>query len=79
MSDTPGYKTGDLVSIKYPGAMFPLDGTVLFASSNGKSLYLTFEGILEGHLGSMPVLQGDDDIYRSVVTDTPVELSPRSA
>jgi hypothetical protein len=33
-------KTGDLISIRYPGAMFPLDGVVMFASSNGKSLLI---------------------------------------
>lgn len=68
-------KTGDKVTIVCRGAMHPVPGTVLLASENGKSLALSFDAILDGHLGMMPVLLGDDGLYRSVVTGTEVVIT----
>lgn len=70
-------KTGDAVQIKCAGAMFPVDGTVILASENGASLMLGFEAILDGHVGMMPVLRGDDGVYRSIVTGVEVVITPR--
>lgn len=71
-------KTGDRVTIRYPGAMFPIVGVVQLASPNGRSLMLAFEGILDGHVGQLPLLAGEDGVYRSIITNTPVDISPRS-
>lgn len=71
----PGpFKTGDAIDIFVPGALASLRGYVKLASANGKSLVLVFEGILDGHLGMMPVLLGDDGVYRSIVTGCKARL-----
>jgi hypothetical protein len=49
-------------------------GLIELASPNGKSLFLSYVGFLGGYLGGMPVLQGDDGIYRSVGEDCPVMI-----
>ena len=69
-------KTGDAVSITCNGRAVP--GSILFASSNGKSLMLEFEAIIEGHVGMMPVLLGDDGRYASIVTGIAVDLKRES-
>jgi hypothetical protein len=65
-------KTGDKVEIKHGDTT--VDGLVVLASSNGKSLMLSFEAILSGHVGMMPVLQADDGVYRSIITGEEVSL-----
>lgn len=40
----------------------------MLASSNGKSLMLEFMTVLDGHVGMMPVLMGNDGRYYSIVT-----------
>lgn len=65
-------KTGDKVQIECQGVS--IIGTVVLASSNGKSLMLGFDGILDGHFGGMPVLRDDDGTYRSIMSGTPVKL-----
>jgi hypothetical protein len=59
-------RTGDKVEIKHGDTT--VDGLVVLASSNGKSLMLSFAAILNGHVGTMPVLQDDAGVYRSIVT-----------
>lgn len=66
-------RTGDAVQIACDGRRLP--GTVILASPNGVSLMLGFEAILDGHLGMMPVLRGDDGTYRSIMTGIPVKLT----
>lgn len=66
------FKTGDAVSITCKGRAVP--GSILFASSNGKSLMLEFEAIIEGHVGMMPVLRNDGGVYESIMTGVTVEL-----
>lgn len=68
-------KTGDKVQIKCTGALFPVDGWVIFASPNGRSLMLGFEAILHGHVGMMPVLQGEDGVYRSLIGNLEVIIT----
>jgi hypothetical protein len=48
------WKTGDAVLVTYGDRT--LSGTVRFASENGMSLFLVFDGMLDGYVGSMPVL-----------------------
>lgn len=65
-------KTGDDVVIECQGWTIP--GTVTLASPNGVSLILSFEAILDGHVGMMPVLLNDDGEYRSIMTGVLVKL-----
>ncbi len=51
-------------------------GRVVLASPNGKSLMLGFDTVLGRYGGMMPVLQGDDDIYRALLDDIEIGLSP---
>jgi hypothetical protein len=48
------FRTGDLVTITFEDRTVP--GEVKFASKNGVSLMLSFEAILGGYVGMMPVL-----------------------
>jgi hypothetical protein len=67
------FKTGDRLTIKY--ADDAVSGVVDLASTNGRSLFLTFEGFVAGHHGAMPVMWvEEDDAFKSIVTDTVVEL-----
>jgi hypothetical protein len=75
MSDAKNLRKGDEVQIRCTGKS--ITGTVLMASSNGKSLMLGFEAIIDGHVGMMPVLQDDDGTYHSIVTGIQVELRAR--
>jgi hypothetical protein len=85
-----GFRQGDQVSIGIRGRVIdpgPNDGslpplrevtcagTVLLASANGRSLMLGFDAILLGHVGMMPVLLGDDGVFRSVATGDEVRLA----
>ena len=69
------YRTGEAVMIECDGRR--VAGTVALASGNGRSLMLQFEALIDGHAGLMPVLMDDDGIYRSIVTDIEVRLTPR--
>lgn len=67
-------KTGDHVTIVYKGRRYAAD--VQLASTNEASLFLTFEAIIDGHVGMMPVLKGNDGVYRSIVTNCEIEILP---
>ncbi len=69
MSDI--FKTGDAVSITHEGRT--VKGSVLFASGNGVSLALSFEAILGGYVGMMPILM-EDGVFRDLVKGQPVHL-----
>jgi hypothetical protein len=68
-------KTGDPVSIRFGDRT--VEGTILLASDNGKSLMLGFEAMLGGHLGMMPVLRDEAGVYRSIITGEPVAVALR--
>lgn len=70
---TPEFKDGDRVLIECDGRRVP--GTVMLASPNGVSLFLTFEAILAGYVRGMPVLRDDDGSYRTL-DGTPLTLRP---
>lgn len=55
-----------------------VDGVVLIGSANGRSLLLEFEAILYGYVGRMPVLRGDDGVYRELATKQEVVVTERS-
>jgi hypothetical protein len=64
------FKTGDRVMIGYAGSQ--VEGVVKLASENGKSLALVFDAMLGGYVGMMPVLQGDDGVFRDLIQQEPV-------
>lgn len=66
-------KTGDSVLIECDGRK--VKGDVLLASGNGKSLMLSFEAILDGCVGMMPVSRDDDGKYSALMTGSPVVLT----
>jgi hypothetical protein len=68
-------KTGDPVWIEHDGRT--VEGTILMASENERSLVVGFEAILGGHLGMMPVLL-DEDGYRSIITGEAVTITVRA-
>jgi len=68
-------KTGDQVTLTVGG--HTVTATVMLASQNGRSLFLSFEAVVAGHVGGMPVLQDDSGVYRAVVTGDEVRLEPR--
>ena len=67
------WRTGDQVHIVLDGVL--VDGVVTLASPNGRSLMLAFNAVLGGHVGMMPVLQHDDGVFRSLVSEAVVELT----
>lgn len=69
------YKAGDAITVECNGRI--VEGEVILASSNSVSLMIGFEAILADHAGMMPVLRGDDGIYRSIVNEAVVRITPR--
>lgn len=83
MNDTPRYdgaipvaghrfKTGERLRLTYDGRT--VDASVLLASGNGYSLMLSFEALLGGYVGQMPVLLEDDGAYRDLLKGQLVQL-----
>jgi hypothetical protein len=70
-------KTGDHVWIDFDGRK--VEGKIVMASENERSLMLAFDAMLGGHVGMMPVLLEDDGVYRSIVTGKAVAVVPREA
>jgi hypothetical protein len=66
-------KLGDQVLISVDGRV--LDGEVLLASANGKSLLIGFDAMIGGHLMQMPLLLEHDGVYRSIIDGTEVALT----
>jgi hypothetical protein len=69
------YQRGDILQVTCKGRT--VEATVLLASPNDVSLMLGFEAILEGHVGMMPVLLGEDGTYRSIANNVEVEIGPK--
>lgn len=65
-------RTGDPVTIVCNGTRTA--GFVLMASSNGVSVMLGFEGMIDGHVCRMPVLMDEDGSYHAIVTGTKVVI-----
>jgi hypothetical protein len=68
-------KTGDQIAITFEGRT--VGGRVEFASSNGKSVMISFEAILGGFVGMMPVSREDDGTYTLVFGGAPIVIKPR--
>lgn len=70
------FQAGDRVRITCAGQT--IEGDVALASNNGRSLMLTFNGVLgKKHAYAMPVLDLDDAGFRSILTDEPVTITKR--
>ena len=69
------FKTGSQVMITCEGRTVP--GEVTLASANGKSLILSFEAILDGFVGCMPVMVRDDGSMCSLASRTAIVLRER--
>lgn len=57
-----------------------IDATVALASTNGRSLLLTYDGILNTpsggiHFIRIPLLQDDDGVYRDLRENAPATLT----
>jgi hypothetical protein len=66
------YKRGDFVQLECKGQT--VKAMVYLASSNGKSLMLGFDAMVDGHVGMMPIFLDDGGVYRSIVNDVEVKL-----
>ena len=52
-----------------------VEGHVIYGSDNRASLMLGFEAILDGgFVGMMPVLLGEDGVYRNIFTNHEVKI-----
>lgn len=73
MTEQRHFHTGDKLQIEHDGRW--INGNVVLASENGRSLMLSFNAIIEGHVAMMPVLQDDDGVYRPIYGEgNPVKL-----
>jgi hypothetical protein len=59
------YAAGDRVRITIAGQT--VTGSVVLASQNGRSLAVTFEAVLAGAVGMLPILQNDDGSWRDIM------------
>lgn len=71
------FYTGEPVRIECQGVR--TTGVILMASSNGKSLMLSFDAMLDGHAGMMPVSLDDDGNFYSIFTGTKIKVEKRNA
>ncbi len=75
---THSFKQGDRVRITYKGRMVP--GVVFLASDNGFSLMLSFQAMLGGYVGTMPVLWDEIEPggYKDLIEWQPVLIEPET-
>ncbi len=68
------WKTGERCTITCAGRT--VEGTIVLASGNGLSIMLSFDAILSGHVGAMPLMWDQDAReFRSIVNGESVQLS----
>lgn len=66
------FKTGDEVEITCEGRT--IDGIIEIISDNQYAACLSFDAMLDGHAGTMPVLLDHEGIYRALMTNAPVAI-----
>lgn len=70
------FEKGDYVRATYDGRS--VKAIVLLASPNGRSLIISWtatdDGLLGGHVGTMPILRDEGGFYRSLMEGRPVTL-----
>lgn len=69
------FKTDEAVIIKCCG--ITISGSVELASQNGRSLFLNFDGVIDGHVGAMPILLENDEKFRFIISGAEVELTKK--
>lgn len=67
-------KRGDPIRLTCQGRT--VDATVLIASEDDRSLAVYFDGILDGHVGAMPIVRREGG-YEALLTRTPVTIEKR--
>lgn len=71
------FRTGEECRITYGGRNEP--AKVLLGSPNGKSLMLSFDAMLGGYVGMMPVTWHDEPgEFRDLICNLPVQLRPKA-
>ncbi len=70
-------KDGDDILITSCGRTLP--AKVVMISTNQVAAMIAFEGILDGHVGMMPLTRWDKDrgLYKSIITGTEVVVRER--
>jgi hypothetical protein len=68
------FKRGDGVLLECDGEKWLAE--IALISKNGKSVAVTFNGMVHGHVGMMPLLQDHGIIYRSIIDQVAVTLKP---
>jgi hypothetical protein len=58
------FKNGDAIKIDCEGRT--IDGVVEIVSENQAAMLIAYEAILAGFAGRMPVLRGEDGVYRDL-------------
>jgi hypothetical protein len=66
------FQRGDAIRITCDGRT--VDGVVMLASDNGRSVVISFEALLLGHLGMMPVVQENDGSFSALISGAPVAI-----
>jgi hypothetical protein len=66
-------KTGERVMIECDGRS--VEGVVELASGNGKSVFITYEAILDGCVGGMPLTHFRGNSFFNPISLTPVKLT----
>lgn len=64
--------SGQQLRLKWKEAW--VDGVVEFGSDNRKSLIVRFGAIIDGCVGQIALLQGEDGVYCNLLTGTPIAL-----
>jgi len=76
MSELLALKEGDAVVIS--DGVLKLQGIVRMASLNHRSLIVTFDGMIGGFLGSIPLLWTEDEGYGDVFVNQRYQLERSS-
>lgn len=76
---SPPFTTGQAVRLEYNGQI--IDASIELVSRNGRSLMLTFDGVLVAPgggmlVGSIPLLLDDEGTYRDLAVSAPALLTP---
>lgn len=69
--------TGETVELTAVGRT--LNARVVIASGNGRSVFLEFDAMIDGHAGGMPLMWSDDaDGFCSIANGRAVKLARKS-
>lgn len=76
MTDPVLFAEGDAITISAEGRT--LQGRIIMASPNGKSLVIGFDAMIGGYVGMMPVSHEDGDRYRDLINDHEILIARRT-